>query len=47
MVIIFAEKMIPDSHRIARPLGILMIVGGVVLLGVSLFGGTAPGMESM
>jgi predicted metal-binding membrane protein len=46
-VIIFAEKTIPGSHRIARPLGILMIVGGVVLLGVSLLGGMAPGMETM
>jgi predicted metal-binding membrane protein len=46
-VIIFAEKTIPGSHRIARPLGILMIVGGGVLLGVSLLGGMAPGMETM
>jgi predicted metal-binding membrane protein len=46
-VVIFVEKTIPGSHRVARPLGILMIVGGVVLLGVSLFGGMAPGMETM
>jgi predicted metal-binding membrane protein len=46
-VVIFAEKTIPGSHRIARPLGILMIVGGVVLLGVSLLSGMAPGMETM
>jgi predicted metal-binding membrane protein len=45
--IIFVEKTLPDSHRIARPLGILMIVGGVALLGVSLFGGMAPGMKTM
>jgi predicted metal-binding membrane protein len=46
-VIIFAEKTIPGSHRIARPLGVTMVVGGVVLLGVSLLGGMAPGMETM
>ncbi len=46
-VVIFVEKTIPGSHRVARPLGILMIVGGVVLLGVSLLGGMAPGMETM
>jgi predicted metal-binding membrane protein len=46
-VIIFAEKTLPNSHRIARPMGVVMVVGGVVLLGVSLLGGIAPGMESM
>jgi predicted metal-binding membrane protein len=46
-VIIFAEKTIPGSHRIARPLGVTMVVGGVVLLGVSLLGGMAPSMETM
>jgi predicted metal-binding membrane protein len=46
-VIIFAEKTIPNSHRIARPLGIVMVVGGVVLLATSLLSGMAPGMESM
>ena len=46
-LIIFAEKTIPDSHRIARPLGVLMVVGGVGLLATSLLGGMAPGMESM
>jgi predicted metal-binding membrane protein len=46
-VIIFAEKTIPGSHRIARPLGVTMVVCGVVLLGVSLLGGMAPGMETM
>jgi predicted metal-binding membrane protein len=46
-VIIFAEKTIPGSHRIARPLGVTMVVGGVVLLAASLSGGMAPGMESM
>jgi hypothetical protein len=37
-LIIFAEKTLPDSHRIARPLGILMVVGGVVFLGLNLLG---------
>jgi predicted metal-binding membrane protein len=46
-VIIFAEKTIPGSHRIARPLGVTMVVGGLVLLGVSLLGGMSPGMETM
>jgi predicted metal-binding membrane protein len=47
-VIIFAEKTIPGSHRIARPLGVTMVVGGVVLLGVSLLGGgMSPSMDTM
>jgi predicted metal-binding membrane protein len=46
-VIIFAEKTIPGSHRIAWPLGVLMVAGGVVLLVGALLGGMAPGMESM
>jgi predicted metal-binding membrane protein len=46
-VIIFVEKTIPNSHLIARPLGIVMVAGGVVLLATSLLGGLAPGMESM
>jgi predicted metal-binding membrane protein len=45
-VIIFVEKTIPNSHRVARPLGVLMVVGGVVLLGVSVLGGMAPGMDT-
>ena len=46
-VIIFVEKTIPGSHRVARPLGFLMIGGGVALLVVPLLGGIAPGMDSM
>jgi predicted metal-binding membrane protein len=46
-VIIFAEKTIPDSHRVAWPLGVLMVAGGIVLLVASVLGGMAPGMESM
>jgi predicted metal-binding membrane protein len=49
-LIIFAEKTLPNSHRIARPLGVLMVAGGVVLLGLTLWGGMQPemnpGMES-
>jgi predicted metal-binding membrane protein len=43
-LIIFAEKTFPDSHRIARPLGFLMIAGGVVFLGFTLLGGVGNGM---
>ena len=46
-VVIFIEITIPGSHRVARPLGIVMIVGGVVMLGLSPLGGMAPGMETM
>src|SRR5215212_11626780 len=47
-LIIFAEKTIPGSHLVARPLGIVMVVGGIVLLGASLLGGgIAPAMKSM
>lgn len=46
-VIIFAEKTLPNSHLIARPLGVVMVVGGVVLLASALLGGMPPGMESM
>jgi predicted metal-binding membrane protein len=46
-VIIFVEKTIPNSHRIARPLGVVMVAGGVVLLATALLGGMSPGMESM
>ena len=39
-VIIFVEKTLPGGHRIARPLGILLVVGGIVVLGTSLLNGT-------
>jgi predicted metal-binding membrane protein len=42
-VIIFVEKTIPNSHLIARPLGLVMVAGGALLLATSLLGG----MESM
>jgi predicted metal-binding membrane protein len=44
-LIIFAEKTLPESHRIARTLGILMMSGGIVLLGFLLLGGMEGGME--
>jgi predicted metal-binding membrane protein len=47
-LIIFAEKTLPESHRIARPLGVLMVAGGAVLLGLTLLGGTEqPGMKEV
>lgn len=45
-LLIFAEKTLPNSHRIARPLGVLMIVGGAIFLGFTLFGGVQPEMNS-
>jgi predicted metal-binding membrane protein len=44
-LIIFAEKTLPESHRIARPLGVLMMTSAVVLLGFSLLGGVEAGTE--
>jgi predicted metal-binding membrane protein len=46
-VVVLAEKTIPGSHRLARPLGALMIAGGLALLGASLLGGMAPQMKPM
>lgn len=46
-IVIFIEKTLPGSHRVARPLGIVMVSGGLVLLGMSLLGGMSPGMEAM
>lgn len=45
-VIIFAEKTLPNSHRIARPLGTLMVAGGVAFLALALIGGTGAEMDS-
>ena len=42
-VVIFAEKTSPGTHRLARPLGALMIAGGLALLSVSLAAGPAWG----
>lgn len=46
-LVIFAEKTLPESHRIARPLGVLMMLGGVAFLGFSLFDGMQSGMEAV
>jgi predicted metal-binding membrane protein len=46
-VIIFAEKTILNSHLIARPLGVIMVASGAVLLATSLLGGMGSGMEPM
>ena len=49
-LVVFAEKTLPNGHRIARPLGVLLVAGGVVLLGLALWSGMQfemnPGMES-
>ena len=44
-LVIFAEKTLPYSHRVARPLGILMMGGGVTLLVLLVLGGIEPEME--
>ncbi len=47
-LVVFAEKTLPESHRIARPLGVLLVAGGVVLLGLAVLGGTEqPGTEKV
>ncbi len=37
-VIIFVEKTLPGGHRVAKPLGALMVLGGVALLAMALSG---------
>ncbi len=44
-LVVFAEKTLPNGHRIARPLGVLMVVGGVAFFLLSLWGGLEPGVE--
>src|SRR5215208_7879262 len=44
-LIIFAEKTLPDSHRITPTLGFVMIVGGVAFFGFSLLGGMQAEMK--
>src|SRR5215213_2980568 len=44
-LIIFAEKTLPDSHRLAPTLGFVMIVGGVAFFGLSLLGGMQAEMK--
>ncbi len=38
-IIIFLEKTLPGGHHVARPLGSVLIMGGVVVLGTSLLRG--------
>jgi len=45
-LVVFAEKTLPGGHRITRPLGVLMAVGGAAFLGFSLLGGPEPGVET-
>jgi predicted metal-binding membrane protein len=37
-VIIFVEKTLPGGHRVAGPLGVVLVLGGLVVLSSSLFG---------
>jgi predicted metal-binding membrane protein len=37
-VIVFVEKTVPGGHRVARPLGVALVVGGLVLVGAPLLG---------
>ncbi len=46
-IVVFAEKAIPGSHRLARPVAVLMIVGGAALMAVSLLSGAAAHMKPM
>jgi predicted metal-binding membrane protein len=43
--LILLEKMAPAGHRMGRAAGVLMIAGGVVLLGLTLWGGMQPEMK--
>src|ERR671920_100272 len=44
-LIIFAEKTLPESHRIVRPLGVLMVAVGVAFFGLSVLGGVEKGID--
>ena len=44
-LIIFAEKTLPEGHRIAPTLGFVMIVGGVAFFGLSLLSGMQAEMK--
>jgi predicted metal-binding membrane protein len=43
---ILLEKMAPAGQRLGQAAGVLMIAGGVVLLGLTLWGGMQPEMNS-
>lgn len=40
-VIIFVEKTVPGGHQVARPLGVVLVIGGIVLLSTSVWGAMA------
>ena len=42
---ILLEKVAPAGHRLGRAAGVLMVAGGVVLLGLTLWGGMQPEMN--
>jgi len=42
---ILLEKVAPAGHRMGRAAGVLMVAGGVVLLGLTLWGGMQPEMN--
>jgi predicted metal-binding membrane protein len=37
-VIIFVEKTLPGGHRVTGPLGVVLVLGGLVVLGAALLG---------
>ena len=41
-LVTLAEKTLPNGYRVARPLGLLMMAGGVLLVGFSLLGWMYP-----
>lgn len=43
-LIVFAEKTLPGGHRLARPVGAVMVAGGAALLVSSLLSGSAAGV---
>lgn len=38
-VVVFIEKTVPGAHRMAHPLGVLMVAAGIALCGMALFAG--------
>jgi predicted metal-binding membrane protein len=40
-LLIFVEKTLPGGHRVARPLGAALVIGGLLVLGAALLGGRA------
>lgn len=46
-VVVFAETTLPGGHRLARPVGAVMVAGGALLVVSSLLGNSAPGVEHM